>query len=146
MATHSVPGKKPENQDVLARGCWAEHNDGSLLIVHGIEEGTVVYSLFGARTEWSGRMEEDEFKTRYSFSERQDRDEAWRWLWHDKTPFPSERIVNAGMRSSENVKPAAQRVAEALGLRARSLAGDVGPQVVRELKDLWGALQGKLPD
>lgn len=32
MSTNDVPGAKTENRDVLAMGCWAEHEDGSLIL------------------------------------------------------------------------------------------------------------------
>lgn len=33
MSTNDVPGANPVNRDVLAMGCWAEHEDGSLILV-----------------------------------------------------------------------------------------------------------------
>lgn len=46
MSTNDVPGANPKNADVLAMGCWAEHEDGSLIFVESVEGGTVVYSIF----------------------------------------------------------------------------------------------------
>jgi hypothetical protein len=46
MSTHDVPGAVPAHQDKLAMGCWAEHEDGSLLFVESTEGGRVIYSIF----------------------------------------------------------------------------------------------------
>jgi len=33
MSTNDVPGAKAANNDALAMGCWAEHADGSLILM-----------------------------------------------------------------------------------------------------------------
>jgi hypothetical protein len=46
MSTNDVPGARAENHDQLAIGCWAEHDDGSLVLVESTEAGRVIFSVF----------------------------------------------------------------------------------------------------
>ena len=46
MSTNDVPGADPRNSDELATGCWAEHEDGSLIFVESTEVNRVIYSVF----------------------------------------------------------------------------------------------------
>jgi len=125
MSTNSVPGAKAVNNDVLAMGCWAEHNDGSMILVEGVEAGTVVYSVFDLApdppVEYRDAMPEKGFKTQYSWPNAA----GIQWTWHDKTPFPWDRVMAsfpAGQKhvSAEAQMTAAQRVAESLNLRGET--------------------------
>lgn len=138
MSTNDVPGANPVNQDILATGCWAEFNDGSLLFVKGNEKNKVIYELYDlAQTppvSYQDAMEEEAFKKAFSFSPiGQSKDKL---TWHDKTPFPWNRV----MKSFDKPRPdfadvqdtlsAAARVAASLRLRAHRLEEeDVEPQI-----------------
>lgn len=133
MSTHDVPGARPENRDVLAMGCWAEHDDGSLIFVEAVEAGRVVYSIFDVQSdppvEYRDAMPESVFQDRFSWrpeSDDADDDLDIRWTWHDKTPFPWERVMAdfpAGQRhpSAAAELTAAARVARSLNLRAEQV-------------------------
>jgi len=123
MSTHDVPGANPANADVLAAGCWAEHDDGSLIFVKGTEGGQIVYEIYDVGQDppvkYQDAMRELAFQDQFrSFDE---------WTWHDKTPFPWSRV----MKTFDKPRPehadvheelsAAARVAESLRLRARDL-------------------------
>lgn len=125
MSTNDVPGFREENNDELAMGCWAEHEDGSLIFVESVEGGRVIYSVFDVQpepiVEYRDAMSENGFKDQFSWNDEDDE----RWTWHDKTPFPWDRIIRRGSRhgprhaSAEDLMTAAQRVA-----RSRDLRGD----------------------
>ena len=129
MSTNDVPGAKPENRDVLAMGCWAEADDGSLIFVESVEAGKVVYSIFDMAQdppiEYRDAMANGAFRSVFSWPT----DTGDKWTWHDKTPFPWDRVM-------EDFKPAfrpasalatmtaAQRVAQSLHLHGEELARD----------------------
>jgi hypothetical protein len=127
MSTNDVPGANPANADVLAMGCWAEHEDGSLILVEAVEAGTVVYSIFDVAdtpVEYRDAMPEQTFKDRFSW--HPDDPAAVKWTWHDKQPFPWQRVMAnfpPGQRapSAEAHLSAAARVARSLGLRAERI-------------------------
>jgi predicted transcriptional regulator len=118
MSTYDVPGNRPENRDQLAMGCWAEHEDGSLIFVESTEGGRVIYSIFDMEkapvTEYRDSMAEGAFKKQYSHSKDKKKDELW--TWHDKTAFPWDRIIKAGAKdgvrhaSADDLLTAAERV------------------------------------
>lgn len=130
MSTHDVPGANATNNDELAMGCWAEHEDGSLIFVESTEGDRVVYSMFDVSQEpvmeYRDAMDGDDFKGMFSWPG----DSGEKWTWHDKTPFPWDRVIKdfpsgARFASVETVMTAAQRVAERLGLTGRGRdAGD----------------------
>lgn len=127
MSTNDVPGAKASNNDILAMGCWAEHDDGSLILVEAVEAGKVVYSIFDVKkyVEYRDTMPESLFKKQFSWDPLIKTVPALnlKWTWHDKTPFPwgdiladfptGQKDVSAGVTMS-----AAQRVADSLNLRA----------------------------
>lgn len=118
MSTNDVPGANPRNNDSLARGCWAEHKDGSLINVESTEGGRVVYSIFDRATqpivEYRDAMAEGAFKKSFSWNPKDPASEQW--TWHDKTPFPWDLVIKAGARdgaryaSAEDHLTAAERV------------------------------------
>jgi len=118
MSTNDVPGYKAVHQDQLAMGCWAEHADGSLIVVESTEGGRVVYSIFDMEkqpvTEYRDAMAEGAFKKAFSWNPKDPASE--KWTWHDKTPFPWDRIIRAGARdgtryaSAEDHITAAERI------------------------------------
>lgn len=132
MATQDVPGANPKNHDTLAVGNWAEHEDGSLIFVKGVEHGKVVYEIYDLAQSppimYPDAMLEDAFKRQFSFPPVGDSDQ--KWTWHDKTAMPWSRV----MKSFDNPRPvhtdpqdvfsAAQKVAESLRLRAKEVRKD----------------------
>lgn len=151
MSTSDVPGYKPENRDKLAMGCWAEHEDGSLIHVESVEGGQVVFSIFdlsGAEpVEYRHAMPETGFKQQFSWPTRN----GERWTWHDKTPFPWNKVMRdfpAGSKapSAEQQLSAALRVARSLGAQAQTIvreeARTVPGNALQLMKQLRDALNG----
>lgn len=144
MSTQDVPGANPCHQDELAAGCWAEHDDGSLLFVKGTENDQVVYELYDVVQDppvyYQDAMRLSEFEKSFSHPPTGVSDVDW--TWHDKTPFPWSRV----MKSFDKPVPlaadvhdtlsAAQRVAESLRLRGQKLrrdaVGDKADQIERK--------------
>lgn len=128
MSTDDVPGHNPANNDKLATGCWAEHKDGSLVFVLGNEANRVIFVVFDMSRdpviEYKDSMPEINFKREFSWNGTKDK---IRWTWHDKTPFPWDKVIAEGARdgfqyaSAGGLMTAAQRVAESLSMRGREL-------------------------
>lgn len=154
MSTNDVPGAKPGNRDELATGCWAEHEDGSMIFVESTEGGSVVFSMFDTRTEplteYRHRMPERGFKTQFSW--KPDDPDSEQWTWHDKTPFPWDRIIKEGARpgmrhpSADDTLSAAERVARSMGVHGverertdyshlATIVGDVAKKIVEGVQD-----------
>lgn len=147
MSTHDVPGAKATNKDQLAMGCWAEHEDGSLIFVESVEGGTVVYVIFDvAQTppvEYRDAVAEKSFKEMFSWKGGKD----IKWTWHDKTPFPWTRVIDAGGRggpgfaSADHLMSAAEQVAHSRRMRGK----DVDPDDYKHLADrIIGSIQNAL--
>lgn len=128
MSTSDVPGAKASNRDELSMGCWAEHDDGSLIFVESTEGGRVVYMIFDIAAdppvEYRDAMNEQPFKKKFSWAGDKKKD---KWTWHDKTPFPWDRIIDAGTKSgvgfasADHLETAAKRVAQSRKLRGKDL-------------------------
>ena len=141
MSTYDTPGHNPKNADRLAMGSWAEHPDGSLVFVASVEGGRVVYCIFAPSAvphplEYRNAMPEDEFKRQFSWPNST----GIRWEWHDKRPFPWERVMAAfpagsKIPSADQQISAAQRVAAHLGLQARKLTLRNIPTTARRMMD-----------
>lgn len=114
MSTNDVPGHNPDNHDVLAMGCWAEHQDGSLILVENTEGSRIIYSVFDMSKEppieYRDAMPEDSFKRTFSWDARKAGGE--RWTWHDKTQFPWDRLIKQGVSDGPRL-PAAQHTLNA---------------------------------
>jgi len=97
MATNDVPGANPANNDTLHEGCWAEHEDGSLILVQGMqpEDNRVIFSVFDLAKglEYRTAMPENNFKSRFSWKPSDPK--SAKWTWHDKTAFPWDRIMQS---------------------------------------------------
>jgi hypothetical protein len=138
MSTNDVPGANPANRDELGVGCWAEHDDGSLIFVESTEGNRVIYSMFDMSKdppiEYRDAMPETSFKKTFSYDARASNE---KWVWHDKTPFPWDRIIKNGfsdggrMPSADHIMSAAERVAESLRLRGANMR----PQDLRHRAD-----------
>jgi len=130
MSTHDVPGYNPANADTLKALCWAEHKDGSLILVESTENGRVIFSMFDMSgknkkpptsiIEFRDAMPEKGFKQTFSWNPK--KPDSEKWLWKDKTPFPWDRIIKVGSKdgmryvSADDQINAAQRVAKAMNL------------------------------
>lgn len=144
MSTYDVPGANPVNNDKLKMGCWAEHDDGSLMFVESTENDNVVYSMFDLTKdpviEYRDMMPIGDFEIAFSCT-RDDinktvKDSKGRkikkelWTWHDKTPFDWNRVIKAGAQqgtrfaSAHGVLAAAERIAQDLSLRGAAVLQD----------------------
>lgn len=127
MSTCDVPGANPANGDSLGCGCWAEHKDGSLLLVEGSENNRVIYSVFDMSrkppVEYRDAMPRVNFEKQFS---RNLGGNADSWIWHDKSPFPWDRIIKADVKdgtkaaSAKDVLNAAQQIIESQNRFAKS--------------------------
>ncbi len=133
MSTNDVPGAKARNRDELSVGCWAEHSDGSLIFIESTEGGRVIYSIFDIEdltmpVEYRDAMNIRAFKKEFSYEEKKKK--SIKWTWHDKTPFPWDRIIELGSKdgvrhpSADHLLTAAERVARSRGLRGGRLDPD----------------------
>lgn len=130
MATSDVPGSNPANNDQLRMGCWAEHKDGSLIFVHSTEGGNVVFSVFDmSKTpiiDYRDSMPLVNFQTQFSWKGTGDR-----WTWHDKTPFPWDRVIGKGAEagprhaSAHHTLNAAEEIMESRNRFARAPGGQL---------------------
>lgn len=117
MSTNDVPGYNEDNHDELGVGCWAEHDDGSLIFVESTEANRVIYSVFDMSkkpiVEYRDSMMEGAFKKTFSWDSKSKKD---RWTWHDKTAFPWDRIIKEGAKDgvrhvhADEIETAAERV------------------------------------
>lgn len=133
MSTNDVPGNNPSNNDELACGCWAEHEDGSLIFVEANEGSRVIYSIFDMEKsppiEYRDAMPEFNFKKAFSWKPGDNADD--KWTWHDKTPFPWDTVIKAGASDggrfamADHQLTAAQRLAESLKLRGAAVRDDI---------------------
>lgn len=141
MSTADVPGHNPVNHDKLAMGAWAEHNDGSMILVESVEGGRVIYSIFDMDkspvVEYRDAMAEGAFKKSFSW-EPSKKD---KWCWHDKSLFPWDRIIKTGGKdgvkhaSAEDQLNAAERVRRSREIHRGS---PVDPEAARTRVDTVG--------
>lgn len=149
MSTNDVPGANPANNDQLALGCWAEHQDTSLMFVESTEGGRVIYSMFdmlkAPPVEYRDAMPEATFKKTFSWK-LDGKGSLEKWTWHDKTAFPWDRVIKAGASDggrvafAEHQLSAAERVADSLKLRGQAIAADLGHRadsVVSRSSGIW---------
>lgn len=151
MSTHDVPGHKKENHDQLAMGAWAEHEDGSMLLVESTEGGRVIYNIFDMDKkpviEYRDSMAEGAFKKAFSWSPGKATEDLW--TWHDKTPFPWDRIIKAGARDgvrhvhADDLLNAAERVRRSRDIHQ---GHEVDPEEVESRMDRLGEKAIKVID
>lgn len=104
MATNDVPGYNPSNNDELNHRSWAESsdpNDGSLILVISVTNGKVVFFVYDIKDGkpplfFMDSMHEDDFKKFFSWDSSKP-SKSGKWVWHDKTEFPVERILKNDM-------------------------------------------------
>mgnify|MGYP001146765092 CR=1 FL=1 len=131
MSSNDVPGANPSNGDTLGVGCWAEHDDGSLIFVESTEGGRVIYSMFDVSTdpitEYRDAMPEAGFKKAFSVGGTSS---DLVWTWHDKSAFPWDRIISLGGRDgirhshADDLLTAAARVAKSREVRGAPIDAD----------------------
>lgn len=162
LSHNDVPGLKDDSgkskhNDELAMGCWAEHEDGSLILVEGTEDGRVVYSVFDLSdeiVEYRDAMSELGFKKAFSWTE-DDKIIDSPWTWHDKTPFPWDTVIASGSRqggrpaSADHLMSAAEKVARSRDMHRRAFdydsalmrAGATGRKIVDKVQRALGELR-----
>lgn len=153
MSTNDVPGANPVNNDELTMGCWAEHDDGSLIFVESTESVRVIYSMFDLSksppVEYRDAMSEVSFKKTFSWDPTKTKGPNEKWTWHDKTPFPWDSIIKLGVpdggrfAAAEHLMSAAERVAESLKLKGAGISRDIGhraDQARARANTIWNKL------
>lgn len=138
-------------------GAWAEHDDGSLIFVENTEGSRVIYSIFDMSKEppieYRDAMPETSFKRTFSWDQTNKKSE--KWTWHDKTPFPWDRIIKHGfpdggrLPSAEHVLTAAERVAESLRLRGEAFERDASHRTDdsrQRVNTIWNKLNRALDE
>lgn len=166
MSTNDTPGANPANNDVLAMGCWAEHDDGSMIFVEDVDENdVVVYVIFDLskdpKQQYRDAMPSKDFKKMYSWDPK--KKDSIKWTWHDKTKMPWKRVMKHfpdghgyasaadqiaaadALKESIREKTAAERVAEKIGARKEEVdrakvAAWAGEQVTKIKSKLGRAL------
>lgn len=134
MATNDVPGAKVHNNDKLARGCWAEHEDGSMIYVKDIDEnGRVIFDIYELAdadhpTFYPHALSKKDFEETFSYDPKKIGVANLKWVWHNRTPMPWERVMRIfdtpvpALVNAVDTISAAKRVANSLKLRmGRSL-------------------------
>lgn len=154
MATNDVPGANPMNQDELRVGCWAEHEDGSLIFVKSVEGNRVIYEMYDVSStpiiQYTDAMPEDGFKQQFSYKPAQPNSVCW--SWHDKTGFPWDRVIKNGARdgmnyaSAQDQLAAAARVARSLQLRGRNFNPDSIQHMVETLTPSGSGIISKIQE
>jgi len=129
MSTYDVPGSNPANGDSLHPGCWAETDDDSLVYVEGVStnENSVIYSIFDLTDpnnpiEYRDSMPIDGFEELFKNSPD-------KWIWHDKTPFPWQRVMaifkdGNKIPSADQIISAAEKIAASRQLIKNKLKKD----------------------
>lgn len=144
MATPDVPGANPAHKDFLSANNWAEHDDGSLILVNQIEEGIVIFSLFDLLkgTEYRTAMEVPDFQRKFStcFDKKED-DPIEQWTWHDKTKFPWDRLFDTDsvdyegdmslVTTYERAKKTLDSAAERVGKKINAKIKKIEPEKVK---------------
>jgi hypothetical protein len=154
MSHNDVPGHGTAKGEDLAMGCWAEHSDGSLIFIEGVEKGRVIFSVFDFSNpqgvvEYRDMMNETDFEKKFSLGN----DDNLQWTWHDKTPFPWARVIDTtkpGVRhaTADDQLSAAARVAESRKLRVRGgrlvRPEDYEHRVPRKSRPIWEKIQNAI--
>lgn len=126
MGSYAVPGV---DDGELAIGCWAEHEDGSLILVEGFEGPDVIYAIFDISVmpivSYRHRTNKEKFEKFFSYGATSQ--SKIKWLWHDKTSFPWAVVVrrtdlkNRPLNMGGNLS-AAHKVAKQLKIKGEKLS------------------------
>ena len=104
--------------------------------------------------EYRDSMRELGFKKAFSWSDP-DKSVDSPWVWHDKTPFPWDRVIEAGAKDgqrhahADHLISAAERVAQSRKMHRRKFdydsalvkAGSVGRRMVDKIQRAIGELK-----
>lgn len=153
MSTYDVPGANPVNHDKLCLGCWAEHDDGSLIFVQGAEGGNAVYSMFDLSKdpiiEYRDAMPQVSFEKTFSWDPQGTKGKE-KWTWHDKTPFPWDRVIKSGFPDGPRYAAlgdflaAAGRIADSLSLHGEAYDAIRNRHRASEESSRFGAIKSKI--
>lgn len=158
MSTNDVPGSNPINNDILSMGSWAEHKDGSLILVESTEGDRIIYSMFDMSKEppieYRDAMPKVSFEKTFSWSKDKSstKNINEKWEWHDKTPFLWDRIIKKGfpdggrLPSAEHVLSAAERIAESLRLKGETIEQHRVNETRDKMNVIWGKLSRALDE
>ena len=153
MSTADVPGFDKKNNDKLAMGSWAEHEDGSLIFVQATEGGRVIFEMFDPTMQdqmFRHAMPEKDFKEKFSFKSGKSIADQ-KWTWHDKTVFPWDRVIQSGVKPGVHFRDAVTqisaelKVAEALDLKSSKIDTDqLSTRQAREILSIASKLKEAL--
>jgi hypothetical protein len=99
MSTPDVPGANPANKDKLSRGCWAEHEDGSLIYVKDIDENErVIFEVYDLSNKdnpvyYPYALGKKDFEDKFSYDPKKVGTLNLKWTWHDRTPMPWDKVM-----------------------------------------------------
>jgi hypothetical protein len=143
MSTNDVPGANKNNADELHNGCWAEHEDGSLILVEGVESDRVIYSVFDLSQtppmEYRDAMPKQDFEDKFSYAPCGS--SSIKWTWHDKTQFPWNLVIKEGAKDGlryacvDDQLSAAAKVAKSRSMHGAPLDPDKGKHLVPSVVD-----------
>ena len=163
MSTEDCPGYGNAKADVLKTGCWAEHEDKTLIFIESTEGGRCVYSVFDMSRqpvlEFRDSMAIGAFQREFSWSAGDDTKKD-RWTWHNRTPFPWDRVIKAGARDGvryadvEDQLTAAERIRrrreiqrsqpvdpEEIATRVDHIADKAAQGIIQRVQDAIGKLK-----
>ena len=141
MSTNDVPGAKSHNNDELAMGCWAEHKDGSMIFIKGVENKNVIFDMYDLDVDpplcYSTSMFQDAFEEKFSW--KPDDDNGIRWTWHDKTPMPWQRVMKSVRdgqmyADAQDQLNAASKLAKSMDLKGTKLTEDEISKLVNKMR------------
>jgi hypothetical protein len=140
MSTLDVPSYGTARNDELKALMWGEHKDGSLVFVASTENHRVVFQIFdlsaGKVIEYRDAISVDDFKRKFSWSSP-DKLPGGPWAWHDKMPFPWDRVIAAGAPSGTgfaSVQDVLDHAADIKASRDRLIGGTAAQIVASDLK------------
>lgn len=122
MATTDVCGYGSASNDKLTAGCWADHEDGSLILLKGLTENDIcIFEIYDLSDEdhpvvYSNALTLSDFQTTFSWNpKKKSSGKNLKWNWHDKTLFPWSLV----MKSVKNPQPSLVNVEDTLSAAQR---------------------------
>lgn len=135
MSTTDCPGYGSASFDKLMRGCWAEHEDGSLIYIKDIDENDrVIFELYELKDKvypvyYQHALAKKDFEKTFSFDPKKKKNDKINliWSWHNRTPFPWDKVmkyVDRPVPVAANVEDqvsAVAKVVDSLHIRMREV-------------------------